>query len=206
MPTPLEDQPITVVKVGGSLFDWPELPARLEAFLQQDETERQRVVLVAGGGPFADAVRTIGAVHGLGERECHRLALRAMDVSAVLLASLLSRSIVVEDFALAADAWQSGRRPILAPRRYMEDVDEHRDDALPSSWETTSDSIAARVADRLGASRLVVLKSSVAAAVDRMEAARLGLVDPIFPEASRRISRVDLVAFRQHRWRTSRLA
>lgn len=206
MATSPDDRPIVVVKVGGSLFDWRELPTRLQRFLQTDEIVGGRVVLIAGGGPFAEAVRTLDAIHGLGERTCHRLALRAMDVSAELLASLLPNSIVVDDFARIADAWGAGRRLILAPRRYLEEVDEPSDDPLPLSWETTSDSIAARIAERLGATRLILLKSSSVVAADRAEAVRLGLVDPIFPRASRRIDRVELAAFRDPEWRMIRLA
>ena len=206
MTTLLENRPIVVVKVGGSLFDWPELAARLQRFLQSDEIENNRVVLIAGGGPFAEAVRTLDATHGLGERASHRLALRAMDVSAELLASMLPDAIAVDDFSRLADAWGAGRRPILAPRHHMEEVDEPSDDALPLSWETTSDSIAARIAERLGAARLVLLKSSSVVATDRAEAVRRGLVDPIFPWASRRIDRVELAAFRDPDARMIRLA
>ncbi|WP_165063873.1 amino acid kinase family protein [Paludisphaera rhizosphaerae] len=197
MATPAEDRPITVVKVGGSLFDWPALSERLQAFLRSDDVRPDRVVLIAGGGPFADAVRALDVVHGLGERSCHRLALRAMDVSAASLSYLIADAVVVDNLPQIADAWRTARQPILAPRRYLEEIDESGDDPLPLSWQTTSDSIAARIAERLGARRLILLKSSAVVAGDRVEAARLGLVDSVFPHAARRITEVEYVAFRQ---------
>ncbi len=47
---------------------------------------------------------------------------------------------------------------------------------------------AARLADRLGAPELVLLKSApLPTGANRAEAARLGLVDPAFPAASRNL-------------------
>ena len=51
--------PVSVVKVGGSLFDWPELPARLTRvpFCPALLTTAEHTVLIAGGGTAADFVR-----------------------------------------------------------------------------------------------------------------------------------------------------
>jgi aspartokinase-like uncharacterized kinase len=51
--------------------------------------------------------------------------------------------------ALAAEAL-----PVLAPARWVD-----REDPLPATWEVTSDSVAAWVAGRIGARRLLLLKS-----------------------------------------------
>ncbi|MGO8902964.1 MAG: hypothetical protein ACLQU5_32175 [Isosphaeraceae bacterium] len=61
----------------------------------------------------------------------------------------------------------------------------------------TSDSIAARIAVLLGARRLILLKSVVLAAdIDRGEAARLGLVDAMFPQVASALEVVELVGLR----------
>ncbi len=61
----------------------------------------------------------------------------------------------------------------------------------------TSDTIAARVADRLGAVELVLLKSAtLPPGTDRVAAARLGLVDPEFPRAAASILNVSYVNLR----------
>lgn len=194
-----------VVKVGGSLLDWPQLPTRLGEFLDSALADR-RVVLITGGGAFADVVRGLDQVHGLGERISHALAIRAMDLTARLLEGLTTGTCVVEDLADLDRAWARGLRPILAPSRYLETVDETGDDPLPISWETTSDSIAARIADRIGSTRLILLKSARVEAATRREAAERGLVDPSFPGASGELEHVECVAFREPRWKFHRLA
>ncbi len=187
-----------VVKVGGSLLPWPELPGRLTAYLDREEAAGSRVVLIAGGGSAADLVRTLDAAHGLGDEVAHRLALRSMDFTAELLAALLPGSRVARRLGELPAIWESGSRPILAPRIYLEEEDERRPDRLPFSWSVTSDSIAARVAEALRADRLALLKSASAAeGATRERAAQEGLLDACFPEAARGLERVEVVNLRE---------
>ena len=174
---------MTVIKVGGSLLDWPGLPDRLTA--EVAEYASRGVVLVCGGGRFADAVRDLDRTHGLGEGRSHALALRALDLTAHVLADLLPGSEVVADRDAIDSCLQRGRVPILAPRRFL-DRDDARPDALAHAWTTTTDAIAARLAVRLGAGGLLLLKSvSLPPGSSLADAARLGLVDPEFPRAAR---------------------
>lgn len=161
-----------VVKVGGSLFDWPSLAPRLRQWLAAQPTTR--ILLVPGGGPTADVVRTFDQLHALGEERAHWLALRAMSLNAHFLADLLPGCAVVHvpnvSNALAVlDAYAFCRQ----------------DATLPASWSVTSDSVAARVAVIAGASRLVLLKSTdLPAELTWEQAGRLGLVDPWFATAA----------------------
>jgi aspartokinase-like uncharacterized kinase len=171
-----------VVKVGGSLLDWPGLPDRLSAYL--DERRGDRLVLVVGGGRFADALRDLDRAQALGEARSHALALRVLDLTAHALAAIVPGLEVVEDVPALPRAWEAGRSPILAPRRFL-DLDDRSPDPLPHAWTTTTDAIAARLAVRLGASELVLLKSAPIPNGTGLEAAsRLGLVDPEFPRAA----------------------
>jgi aspartokinase-like uncharacterized kinase len=192
----------TVIKVGGSLLDWDELPLRLGSFLKTSiEHEREAgagIVLIAGGGPAGDMIRTMDQIHKLGDVKAHRLAIRALDLSAHLLAALLPGSRVVDHLEGLHTAWSSGEIPILAPRRFLEEDDDLGPDPLPASWDVTTDSIAARVAVRLGATRLILLKSiSLAGGICRSEAAHLGVVDRFFPVVSRELKVVEFVALRE---------
>ena len=177
-----------VVKVGGSLLTWDGLPDRLRA-----ELDGRRAVVVVGGGRFADAVRELDSTYGLGEERSHALAVRAMDLTAHVLAAIVPGTELVEVPDQIGPACDRGRLPVLAPRRFLE-ADAAGPDPLPHRWTTTSDSIAARLAVRLGAGELVVLKSCpIPAGLDSETAARLGLVDPEFPRAARGLIRIRFV-------------
>jgi aspartokinase-like uncharacterized kinase len=187
---PLREVPTAdaLIKVGGSLLEWPGLPASLSGYLA--ERRGERLVLLAGGGAAADFVRRLDEQHGLGEERSHALALRSLDLTAHALASLIETLIVVEDASGIESAWAEGRIPVLAPRIFLEE-DDRSADPLPHSWDVTSDSIAARVAVRLGARELVLLKSAaMPSTMGRKEAARAGLVDAAFPEAAREVTHV----------------
>ena len=63
--------------------------------------------------------------------------------------------------------------------------DEQNPDHLLHSWSVTSDSVAARAAVVAKAERLFLLKSvTIPETLDWREAARLGCVDPFFPEVA----------------------
>jgi aspartokinase-like uncharacterized kinase len=186
---------LVVVKVGGSLLDSPELPRRLVSYLELRRTDR--LVLIVGGGRFADALRDLDARQGLGEARSHALALRVLDVTAHILASIIPGLEVVENLGALPSAWLRGLVPVLAPRLFL-DVDDRSPAPLPHAWTTTTDAIAARVAVRLGAGELALLKStSLPPTCDRAEAARLGLVDQEFPRASEGVPVVTLMNLRE---------
>jgi hypothetical protein len=68
---------------------------------------------------------------------------------------------------------------------------------LCASWEVTSDAIAARIAVHLEVQSLVLLKSTpLPDGATRAAAARLGLIDPMFPSVARLISDVEYVNLR----------
>jgi aspartokinase-like uncharacterized kinase len=151
-----------VVKVGGSLFDLPDLGTRLEAWLMA--LGCSDVILVAGGGPVADAIREMDRVHRLGEEKSHWLALESLGLTASLLTALAPPSFAVQDLGSLA-------------RR-----DEGRPGCLPHCWDVTSDSLAARVAEVMGAREFILLKSvTIPPEMDWAEASRRGFVDGYFP-------------------------
>src|SRR5262249_32500141 len=140
-----------VVKVGGSLFDLPDLGQRLQGWLNAHAMPQ--AVLIPGGGPTADGVRALDRRFGLGEEKAHWLALRAMTLNAYFLANLLERATVVGSAEACARVWGDSGLPVLDAFAFAE-----RDDAqpghLPHSWDVTSDALAARVAQVLQARQL----------------------------------------------------
>ncbi len=198
---------IAIVKVGGSLLDWPEFPHRLTGFLKvlREREPDIQPVLLGGGGPFADVVRQLDRVHRLGEVASHRLAIRSMDLLADVLGRLFPDARILDRLEDVAHSL-SGELAILVPGRIFDAMEANDPDPLPCCWDVTSDSIAAWIADRLDARSLILLKSaSIAEGSTREDAARLGRVDPFFPTASRRVDRVEYVNLRDPRTRAIEL-
>lgn len=145
-------RPDAVVKLGGSLLERRALPPLLAAL--DELTVSHRLVVVPGGGPFADAVRAACALQDPGSSAAHWMAILAMDQHAHFLAGLLSRARLASGPAQIARVLAEKRLAVLAPFRWLKAADP-----LPHGWHVTSDSIAAWVAARLGAPRLFLLKA-----------------------------------------------
>jgi aspartokinase-like uncharacterized kinase len=170
----------TIVKVGGSLYDWPELGERLRAWLAQLDVEH--VLLVPGGGAAADAIRALDRVHHLGEETSHWLAIRALSLKACFLQRLLTDAELVSD-PVAETPWLG----VLDPFPFFA-ADEQHTDHLPHDWRVTSDSLAVRVAVVTQARELVLLKSLEWTLGDWPHAMEAGVVDTYFGEALQQAS------------------
>ncbi|MFL5530996.1 MAG: amino acid kinase [Gemmatimonadales bacterium] len=145
----------SVIKVGGGLS---RLPGALEQVCSalQALSQLHPLLLVPGGGPFADAVRTFEGRTTLSPTASHWMAILAMDQYAYVLADRVSGGVIVEEPGEIREVLSLGKIPIMAPARWMRSAD-----VLPHSWEVTSDSIAAFVAGALGAGRLALIKPAV---------------------------------------------
>ena len=141
-----------VIKVGGGLLDHR---AHLERVLTgvAEVARAHRVVVVPGGGPFADAVRRVDDRLGLGDDEAHWMAVLAMDQYAQLLAARIPHAVIASSREEVQAAHARQQVPVLAPMTWVRRVDP-----LPHTWNVTSDSIAAWLAGELGAERLLLVK------------------------------------------------
>jgi aspartokinase-like uncharacterized kinase len=176
------ERPLSVVavKVGGSLYNLPDLGLRLRQWLTM--LAMPQAVFVPGGGTTADLVRGWDQCHSLGEEKSHWLALAALSLNARFLAAVFTKAKVVEGLAGCISAWRNEQVPVLDPFTLL-CADEGRDGCLPHSWSVTSDSVAARMTSILGARRLILLKSiSIPPGMTWIEAGRAGFVDPCFGE------------------------
>jgi aspartokinase-like uncharacterized kinase len=174
-----------VVKLGGSLLSDDRVKERLGVLAKV--AEKHRLVVVPGGGPFADVVREASARHDAGASAAHWMAILAMDQHAHLLDGLSDASRLVCRPVEIEEAVNAGRLTVLAPYTWLREADP-----LPHGWHVTSDSLAAWVAARLGARRLVLLKSvegasdgrgEILAEVDRRSPQLNGIVDEHFAQA-----------------------
>ena len=156
-------------------------------------------MLIAGGGPAADWIRALDQIHRLGDVAAHRLALHALDLTAIALAALVPGSIVVDQLDLLETACISRSVTILSPRPVLSEIERRGASPLPASWEVTSDAIAARIAAYLEARSLVLLKSApLPSGATMKDAATLGLVDPMLPSVAESIPQLEYVNLRSH--------
>lgn len=160
-----------VVKLGGSLLHGGELRACLAA--AQRLTQRQAVVIVPGGGGFADRVRDAQQCWQLSDRACHDMALLAMHQTGLLLCDLLPACEPVEQLALL----RVGVRPLAV---WLPLPSELLDSGIPATWDVTSDSLAAWLAGRLQAEQLILVKSAAVGHTDVALLQQQGIVDAAF--------------------------
>jgi len=132
--SPHSDPPV-VVKLGGSLVN--RLPYLVPVLLASGRP----LFIVPGGGMFADAVRK----SPVDSDSAHWMAIASMDQYGWFIAS---QGIIVTALLQVPD------RPVV----FLPYCSMRQHDPLPHSWDVTSDSIAAWVADELGLD-LLLLKS-----------------------------------------------
>ncbi len=164
----------TIVKVGGSLYDLPDLRVRLQAWLAH--LAAKKVLLVPGGGATADVIRHFDQVHGLGEEAAHWLAIQTLSVNARFLQTLLPGVPVCD-----ASPQTEGLHILDALPFFL--ADEEKPNHLPHAWEVTSDSLAVRAATVHGAKELILLKSAGWPSCTWPEAWHAGMLDDHFAHA-----------------------
>ncbi len=142
-----------IIKLGGSLSRCEALPALCQEISRLGA--RHRLLVVPGGGDFADLVRDFYSSLHLSETAAHRMAILAMDQYGYLLGDLIPHAELVTGLPAIQRVADGGRVPILLPATCMA-----QSDPLPHSWQVTSDSIAAWIAGELHAPLLILLKDS----------------------------------------------
>jgi aspartokinase-like uncharacterized kinase len=162
-----------VVKLGGSHADSPLLRSWLAAL----EGAGGGVVLVPGGGPFAETVRESQRLLGFDDLAAHQMALLAMAQFGLALVGLSRRAELVETEAAIHAALADHRMPVWSPWPMLRDAAD-----VPASWDVTSDSLALWLAIRLRAPALVLVKRVAAAPGATInDLARAGTVDLALP-------------------------
>lgn len=157
-----------ILKLGGSLFDLEDLGTRVQSVV---ERLQQPTLIVAGGGRFADDVRTFQLRHPqLSDSNAHDAALATLSVSARLVASLMRLPLTT--------AWDRTSNAIADPSAMLRLANVYQD--LPASWDVTSDSIAAAIARTQHVDRVVLLKST-SLPQSLSEAVETHAVDANFP-------------------------
>ncbi len=173
MPPNRKSSSVTIVKLAGSLAYTSQFAAWLETLAAWGGP----LILVPGGGAFADCVRAAQGAMGFNDTAAHRMALNAMGQFGIALAAYS------DAFKLAASrdeldsALSVGAIPVWLPEKMVLGASD-----VPACWEVTSDSLAAWLAWTYGARRLLLIKASDLAAPGSVrDHAADKIVDPLFP-------------------------
>lgn len=165
-----------VIKLGGSLLTTELLLPWLKAL------SHCNVLIVPGGGVFADAVRTMQQRWRFSEQAAHDMAILAMRQHGRMLADLAGLPVLQDCDRLVSFA---GRAMVWLP-----DPDKLNQTDVPVSWNVTSDSLAAWLARRHNAEHLLLVKAASLPFTDDIKKPRLasrelvehGLIDEAFPD------------------------
>lgn len=163
-----------VIKLGGSLLGSAELERWLEIVSRYGDG---KAIIVPGGGVFADAVREAQQQSGINDKVAHHMALLAMDQYGVLMAGLNRKlATAASELEIAERGWQH-RGIVWLPSKMV-----CAEETIPTSWEVTSDSLAAWLAQILNAEHLVLVKSQRPLHNSFEELAEDGTVDARFAD------------------------
>jgi aspartokinase-like uncharacterized kinase len=165
-------QPPVIVKLGGSLV----ATGRISQILKIVAGAIRPVIVVPGGGEFANAVRAVQMRLKFPDQTAHRMAIYAMHQTGLLLASQNPRLTAVETRAAMRCALENAQIPVWLPLRMAD-----RDPAIPADWSITSDGLAARLGEIMHASAVLLVKSRrVSHDAAAATLAQADVVDPTF--------------------------
>ncbi len=174
----MSDHPV-VLKFGGSLLASVELLDRLQTAINL--LFPFPILIIAGGGAGADLIRKLDQRFGLSPEKAHWDAIATMTENAALLCRLHPLLRLVENREQAVQVWAEKRIAVLDSYAFLK-AEERLDsrDALPASWDVTSDSIALWTAVRWPAQRLILAKSCEPLSLNVNELVAAGSIDPWF--------------------------
>lgn len=165
-----------IVKLGGSLANSEELPQWLEVIATSGAG---KVVLVPGGGPWADKVREAQKREGFDNRVAHWEALRAMEQYGRVLEATRPGFVAADSVAAIREVLMKNQVPVWMPYEMVV-----ADPSIRQSWDVTSDSLSAWLAKKLHALALLLVKSVAIGepqpSIEDM--VRRGWVDSCFPQ------------------------
>ncbi len=137
-----------VLKIGGSLF--PKEAIDLCEFIVNQTDLGAEILIVCGGGEFANKVRNYNDLLGFSNTANHRSAIMCMDIIGTLLADKVEGLESVNSLEDALKVAEHGKIPVLNSYTMIEDHDP-----LEHSWRVTSDSIALYISNLLKAKLLI---------------------------------------------------
>jgi aspartokinase-like uncharacterized kinase len=167
-----------VLKIGGSLIKFPD---NLSSLLKEIEklANQHRLLLVPGGGVFADLVSKTQQDLALSDDIAHWMAIMAQNQFGMLLADRLTSKNVITKIEEFVNSNSPGLF-VLMPFSSMKEMDE-----LPHTWDVTGDSISLWIGEKALANFVLLVKcvdgianpSEESQILTKLEAKKLNRID-----------------------------
>jgi aspartokinase-like uncharacterized kinase len=163
-----------VIKLGGSLMASGKLRQCLDKI--DSSYQGKAVIIVPGGGVFADQVRYAQQQWQFHNRAAHCMAILAMQQMALLVNALKPSFKISTSIAEIRELIRQANTLVWSP-----DVTELDKANIASTWDITSDSLSAWLAKALGADELILVKSvNIDCTGDVRKLAKENIVDTSF--------------------------
>jgi len=143
-----------VFKIGGKILENSNnIESTFSQLAQLFEKEiLQKIIIIPGGGSFANFVRSLDEVLHIGDDLAHWIAIYSMNYNGIMLNRKYPDLENIEKLKTFQNAKQIFC--IFLPYSFLRE-----DDTLPHNWDVTSDSIALYVANKLKLSQCFLIKN-----------------------------------------------
>ena len=143
-----------VFKIGGKILENSNnIKSTFSQLTQLFEKEiLQKIIVIPGGGSFANFVRSLDEALQIGDDLAHWIAIYSMNYNGMMLNRIYPELESIEKLKTFQDAKQMFC--IFLPYSFLRE-----DDILPHNWDVTSDSIALYVANKLKLSQCFLIKN-----------------------------------------------
>ncbi len=165
---------VVIIKLGGSLSHSDALVNCLNTL--ELNYQGRAVVIVPGGGAFADQVRLAQQRWQFDDTTAHHMALLAMQQMALMFKGLKPDLAIAPTVAEIQKQLNRQKTVIWSP-----DIAELDNAGIPASWDISSDSLAVWLAKTLSATELILIKSAaIDADLSLQQLAEQHIVDKAF--------------------------
>lgn len=162
------------IKLGGSLLSSNSLKMWLSIII---EFGAGQLVIVPGGGIFANHVRDAQKKWKFNDKTAHQMALLAMEQYAHFLKAYAPDLTLSDSIKGIENAVNLGKIPVWLPFKMVDQCQE-----LSANWSLTSDSLTLWLASQLNAEHAMIVKSLSANQMNARQLSQSGMVDKAFPE------------------------
>jgi len=161
-----------VIKLGGSLYSSLYLKEWVDGLASID---KQIIIIVPGGGPFADQVRQAYHNWEIDEEMAHEMGVLSMQQYASLIFSINKNISRIDSISSLCSNNKSNIMVWFPYKDVMELC------SYPKSWDVTSDSISLWLANEIGAKKLCLVKSAEIDGLSPNQIINSNIVDEYFP-------------------------